>query len=108
MTKTTNNNGNWKTNSISWNIAQAIVGRDASHTAIRRVQLKVAYPLMLVVWVVAVYIGFLALVYGPSVATDCTYTECHCYEGYDSFGKWHNDNPYNYHCIEHGDGHDCY
>ena len=44
----------------------------------------------------------------PKPSRPCTWGECHCYEGYDSFGRWYNDNPYNYHCIEHGDGHDCY
>jgi hypothetical protein len=40
--------------------------------------------------------------------SECQYAECHCFEGYDAFGHWKNDNPYNWHCTIHGDGHDCY
>ena len=43
-----------------------------------------------------------------TTSEQCQYEECHCFEGYDSFGHWHNANPYNWHCTIHGDGHDCY
>jgi hypothetical protein len=106
MAKKINNKGNWKDTSISWSIAEAIVGKDASHTATRRVQLKVAYPLMFVVWALSVYLGFLALIHALYTPTECVYKECHCYEGYDIWGN-PIESPYveDFCCTVHG--HNC-
>lgn len=68
-------------------------------------RLKKAFIAILIV------MGMIGVVYAAAATAtseQCHYAECHCFERYDSFGHWHNDNPYNWHCTIHGDGHDCY
>ena len=105
--KNLNTKGNWKKESVTWNIAMAIVGRGASTKAVRNVQLKIVYPLMIVLWVITVALGSKAMIYMVTtpVVQECTYSECRCYTGYDSFGRYYNNNLVDYHCDIHG--HDC-
>lgn len=42
------------------------------------------------------------------IESDCKWRPCDCFKYYDSYGKFHNDNPFKSHCTVHGDGHDCY
>lgn len=97
---------NWRDDSLTWAIAETIVGKEAKDTAKRNVQLKVVYPLVLIV-LAATIVLFIGISQRPR-PQECQWAECHCYEGYDAFGEWHNDNPHHYHCTVHGDGHDCY
>ena len=87
---------NWRNDSLTWGIAEAIVGVDAKDKAKRNIQLKIVYPFMFVLLVTTVVLS--AYIVKRPVQQECQWAECNCYE----------DNPYHYHCTVHGDGHDCY
>lgn len=95
---------NWKKESWTWNIALAIVGKNTPTKAIRNVQLKVVYPLLLVLWVLAVAIGSNTMIYMATTEKpqECIFTQCNHWD-VDSWGNYTKEGFYD--CDIHG--HDC-
>ncbi len=73
-------------------------------TRIKQLNVRVGIAVL----AIGIVIGHISSKIEIDPVQECSWTACDCFKRYDSFGVYHNDNHYMYHCTVHGDGHDCY
>ena len=57
--------------------------------------------------VVVIVIATIIFMLPTQRVEDHKWEKCDCFYGYDCYGYYSNQSPFNYHCTVHEDGHNC-